>query len=584
MVCLAYLPALFAGFVWDDTGYLTSNDTLLSWGGLRRIWLDPKANSQYYPLVFTSWWIEYHLWGLHPLGYHLINVLLHAANAALLWSLLRKLEISAAWPAAALFALHPLHVESVAWATERKDVLSGFFALLTLLAWRRWTERGQAKDYTLSVLAFLLALLSKAAVCPLAILLCLGLWRRKPPPLIRRLRATIPFLALALGMGLLHVWVERKNVARGPDILKPAFGERILIPARALWFYLGKLLWPSTLTAVYPRWDIKATHGESVFYFFSLLAAWGIAWLIAYRGRKSLLVVMNIFVIMLAPALGLIWGGIYRLTFVADHFQYLAGISVTTLLAALWERAAKRFPLAPLPFRKCSMSALLFLLGALTWRQSAIYRDPETFWRANLAVNPQSWMSHNQLGLALIRKGSADPAREEFEESLRLNPDAPEPHFNLGELYGVTGRREEALAEFRQAVRLRPDEAPIHHKIALLLAAEGKSDEAIREAEEALTLKPDFADAHYSLGALWDRKGNPERAIQHYSEACRISPDLAQAHVNLGVLLAKRGDSDAAIEHFLAALKLRPDSQSARINLEKARAEKISAAKSHPSN
>ncbi len=582
IVFLAYMPALWSGFVWDDPSYITDNVSLRSWNGLWRIWFDPKANTQYYPLVFASWWIEYFFFGLRPFSYHFVNVLLHAGNSLLLWRVLLEMQIPGSWLAAAIFAVHPVHVESVAWATERKDALSGFFSLLAALLWNRFLNRGKERDYLSALALFVCALLSKAAVCPLpAVFAMTAWWKRKRIGRSDLLR-TIPFFLLSLGMGLLHVWVERRNMEPIRGELREGVIERILIAGRAVWFYFGKLLWPLPLTTIYRRWKIEPF--PLVRFLYPILTV-GVAltiWLSRRRWGRGLFLALAVFLAMAAPALGLLMGSFFRISFVADHFQYLASIGPTTLFAALWDRSMERVG-SRLRFPRTAANGILLLfLGALAWRQSATYRDAETFWRANLAVNPESWMSHNQLGLALVAQSKMGAAKEQFEEALRLNPDSFETHFNLGQVLNISGRNTGALAEFEQALRLYPDDPKILNKVAILHAKAGRADEAIREAEKVLSLQPNSPEAHFNLGSFWDLKGNADQAILHYSEALRLKPDLSQAHNDLGILLAKRGEMESAIEHFSLALKFNPDSRGARANLEKARAAKQSTLSSKP--
>jgi len=345
LAATAYAPALRGDFVWDDDDYVTDNPTLTNLDGLRRIWLEFGATPQYYPLVYTTFWIEYHIWQLHPFGYHLTNVLLHMVNALLLWAILRRLAVPGAWLAAAIFAVHPVHVESVAWITERKNVLSGAFYLSSMLLYLRFAGIGPDRPsgrrrwayFVLALLLFACALLSKSVTCTLPAALVLLLWWRR-----RRLRASdlwplIGWLVVGLLMALTTVWMERHHVGtRYIDwSLSPL--DRCLIAGRAVWFYAAKLLWPAKLTFFYPRWHIDA--GLWWQYLFPLAAVAVIAalWWLRSRLGKGPLVAVLLFVGTLTPALGFVDVYPMRFSFVADHFQYLASAGLIALGAAfLW--------------------------------------------------------------------------------------------------------------------------------------------------------------------------------------------------------------------------------------------------------
>ena len=260
---LAYQPAWHGGFIWDDDAYITNNELLTAPDGLRRIWFSLDSPSQYFPLVYTMFRFEHSWWGLSPTGYHVVNILLHIANALLLWSLLARLRVPGAWVAGAIFALHPVQVESVAWITERKNVLMGLFFLLTIRAWVEFVDE-QTKHrwffYVLALLLYALALFSKTTACTLPAALLLILWLQGRRINQRQLVQLVPFVVLALGMGLLTVWWERYHQGTHGPLFAISPPERLLIASRAIWFYLGKLFWPSNLTFIYPRWIVSPTH------------------------------------------------------------------------------------------------------------------------------------------------------------------------------------------------------------------------------------------------------------------------------------------------------------------------------------
>src|SRR5438874_6576497 len=334
---LAYRPAWNGGFLWDDDAYVTNNELLTAADGLRRIWFSFDSPSQYFPLVYTTFRFEHACWGLNPTGYHVVNILLHLANALLLWRLLERLRIPGACLAAAIFALHPVQVESVAWITERKNVLMGFFYLLTLLAWVKFVDERIKRPrfcYLLALLCYALALFSKTTACTLPAALLLILWLQKKPINATRLSQVVPFLIMGIGMGLLAVWWERYH--QGTRGMLFALGpiERLLIASRAVWFYLSKLIWPSNLTFIYPKWNISPAHPLDYAW---LLAGIGLCAVIHFVRRyvgRSVEVAAAFFVATLSPVLGFIMLYTFRYTFVADHYQYLACLRPIALASA----------------------------------------------------------------------------------------------------------------------------------------------------------------------------------------------------------------------------------------------------------
>src|SRR6476619_4637692 len=260
---LAYRPDWHGGFLWDEDAYIINNELLTAPHGWQRIWFSLDSPSQYFPLTYSTFRIEHALWGLNTTGYHWLNLLLYVGNALLVWAVLARLRVPGSWLAAAIFALHPVQVESVAWITERKNVLMGFFFLLTIRAWIEFVDK-QTKHrwffYVLALLLYALALFSKTTACTLPAALLLILWLQGRRINQRQLVQLFPFVVLALAMGLLTVWWERYHQGTHGPLFAISPPERLLIASRAIWFYLGKLFWPSNLTFIYPRWIVSPTH------------------------------------------------------------------------------------------------------------------------------------------------------------------------------------------------------------------------------------------------------------------------------------------------------------------------------------
>jgi tetratricopeptide (TPR) repeat protein len=467
--------------------------------------------------------VERSFWGFHPSGYHWVNILLHLANAFLVWALLARLKIPGAWLAAAIFALHPVQVESVAWISELKNVLMGFFFLLTLLFWVEYVDARSRPHRILYVAAlgfYLLALSAKATACTLPAALLLILWLKEKPIGRRAFVEITPFVVLALGIGLVAVWWEKYHQgARMLVSLGPV--ERLLIASRAVWFYLGKIFWPAKLTFIYPQWQIDTTNPIAYLGLVAVVAAVAI---ILYGRRffgRSVEVAALFFVATLGPLLGFIMLYTFRYTFVADHYQYLASIGPIALASAglmTLSRSGKSLQWSVV----ASGFVIVALLSLLTWRQSATYRDAETLWRSTIAKNSDCWMAYNNLGVVQFEKGKIEDAIEKYQQSLRLHPDYPEAHYNLGSA----------------------------------LLQKGDADEAIRQCEEALKIQPDEPDAHIVLGNAFMAKQDVDRAIAHYLQALHLRPDDSNAHYNLGTALKQKGDVERAAQEYEKALEL----------------------------
>src|SRR5438105_5317632 len=566
---LAYRPAWNGGFLWDDDAYVTNNELLTAPDGWRRIWFSFDSPSQYFPLVYTTFRIERALWGLNPAGYHVVNVLLHVANALLVWRLLARLKVPGAWLAGAIFALHPVQVESVAWITERKNVLMGFFFLLTLLTWVEFLDQQTTRRwrlYLLALLLYALALLSKTTACTLPAALLLIVWLQKRPINKQRLVQVVPFLVLGIAMGLLTVWWERYHQGTRGALFAIGPLERLLIASRATWFYLGKLFWPSNLTFIYPRWHITPS---SLFDYLPLLGIAGLCAAIYFTRRRfgrGLEVAMLFFGATLGPVLGFIMLYTFRYTFVADHYQYLASIGPIALVCAGVATVARSYN-QPRHLIFGTLACLIAALTALTWRQSAMYADIESLWRTTIVKNPDCWMAHNNLGTVLLQKGQVDDAMAHYQQTLQMAPDYADADYNLGNTLLQKGEIDAALTHYQKAVSVIPKDPDIQVGLGNALWQKGKAEEAIDHYRRALELRPYYFAAHYNLSTVLLQKGQIEEAIQHCRAALTVRPDLAPVHTNLAVALLANGEIADGIKQFEKTLQISPRSVPALNNL-----------------
>ena len=548
MSVAAYWPAMNAGFIWDDDDYVTENPLLHEPDGFERIWLSMDAPSQYFPLVYTAFRVEYGIWGLDPFGYHLINVLFHAANALLLWLLLRRLEIAGAWFAAGVFALHPVHVESVAWITERKNVMSLFFSLLSMLAWVRFVEPrpGAARRfYAFSLIWYVLALASKVTACTLPAAQLLLLWLRGHTIDRRRIAQVLPFLVLGVAMGLVITYWERHHIGTVGERFSIAPIESFLVATRAIWFYLGKLLWPTQLTFSYPKFAIDPS--DPLQYSWAIAGAILLAALWSWRytiGRAPLIAAL-FFVATLSPLLGFIPLFTFWYTYVADHYQYVASIGPIALVSAgATQLLRERTPLGKAGLGSAA-AIVLIVLGWLVWNQSRVYANEETLWRDTIAKNPSSWMAQTNLGRFMLREGRFEEAVEEYGRVFAIKPDAYRARIGRAGALVKLGREREAGADFEAALELKPDLYTAHQALGRLSWKRGARAKAIHHYQQMIVIEPQNPTGHLLLGRALESRRQFREALVQYREVLAIDPQHEDALRGIGRIEAALGNPSA---------------------------------------
>ena len=565
-VFLAYEPAWFGKPIWDDDRHMIPPG-FQSVTGLAHIWMQPGATQQYYPLAYTAFWMEHKLWGDSTLGYHLVNILMHAASALLVLGILQKLQVPGAWLAAGIFALHPVQVESVAWISELKNTLSGFFYLASALAYLTFDQTRSRKFFAAALGLFMLGLLSKTVIATLpAALLLIFWWKRGRLFWKRDVLPLVPFFLAGIGTGLFTAWFERKVIHAEGQAFDFSFIERILIAGRALWFYMGQLCWPAKLVFGYPRWDVSRGLWWQYLFPAAMLLLLAALWCVRRRWRGPLAGLL-FFTGTLFPALGFFNVYPFRYSFVADHFQYLASLGIITLASAgaalllsrwrLWGRAGGNLP--------CLM--LLAALAGLTWRQAGMYTDLETLWRTTLAKNPDCWLARNNLGTLLADKGQVDEAIQNFRKAIQINPDYPEAWYNLGNTLAAQGRFDEAIQDYRKAIQINPNSSDALSNLGLALTAQGRFDEALESQRKAIQINPNSSSALNNLALALADKGRFDEAIENYRKAIQINPNYCEALDNLGIVLVTQGRFDEAIESYRKAIQINPNYCEALDNL-----------------
>jgi Flp pilus assembly protein TadD len=555
----AFSPMLKGEFLWDDEFYVSANKVIQQSDGWREIWLNPMSTPQYYPVVFTSFWVEYHLWGLNPRGYLTVNLVLHIANSLLLWVLLEQLIGRGAFLAAMIFALHPMHVESVAMVAERKDVLATLFLLASAIAWLQFTVRSTWRSYTASLLLFAAAMLSKTAASPLPFAFLLLAWWREPQRVRRRAGQLVPFLAVATAASVMTLWRERVDLTT--DLLTQGFTfwDRCGLAAYNVWFYVRKLAWPADLALIYAPGDPRAHPVLNAFGIAGILAVLAATWALRRRIGRGPLVACAAFLLTLAPILGFVDFAYLRHSFVADHFVYVPSILLIALFAALvaqrtWSPRhpggepatapmAGRSPLAArlrvvLPhLQRGGAMVLVGVLAWATWHRCTAFASTEGIWLDTIAKNPRSWTAHANLGAILQKHGHLEEALSHYTAAIEAKPDYFEAYFNMGTLRLQQHRIMEAKSAFETAADLRPSDAGTQADLGHVYTLEGKYDEAERHVRAALRVRPNWPDAWVGLAFALERQGRRQEAAAAYQSALKIQPTHADARRRLQNLM-----------------------------------------------
>jgi protein O-mannosyl-transferase len=496
---IAYTPALRSGFVWDDAEYIRDNPLIKASDGLRRFWCTTEF-PDYYALSNTSFWLEWRLWGNNPAGYHAVNILLHAANALLIWILLQRLGIPAAWMTAVVFALHPINVMSVAWISERKNLLALLFTLLAALAFLRWDDAGKHRWYGLAIGTFALSLLSKTAVVMFPAVLLLFVWWRRDRVNWRQFIATIPFFALSLVMGLVTIWFERQHGIINEVVRAEGVLARLLGAAWAIWFYIGKTLWPVNLAVIYPRWQIDVGTVAAWIPLLALVAIVVACWKFRATWGRGVLFALGCFAAMLFPVLGFFNVAFMAYSFVADHWLYFSLTPIIALACTVAAKQAKCWNIES--SSRIVAPAVTVVLMFWTWQRTNIWRNEEMLWRDTLAKNPAAWMAHNNLGNTLLAQGHAEAAVAEYRETIRLKPDYGNAHYNLGIVCYQRRDYDEAVNQFGEAARLKPRSAEAHNNLGAALVNVGRTNDAVIEFELAAKLAPRWDEPRANLARL----------------------------------------------------------------------------------
>jgi protein O-mannosyl-transferase len=594
-VAVVYLPALRGDFVWDDFLLITGNPLLQNFSGLLEIWSGGRT-PDYFPLTNTVFWIEHHLFGANASGYHAVNILLQIANALLVWRLLKRLNIPGAWLAALIFGIHPVHVASVAWISELKNLLAMLFALLSVLCFLDSSSRdgplghptSSARpavtpyQYAASLVFFALALLSKTQVVflPFVLLLC-AWWRdreqagigraRRPgapnakgrwlgePSLPNNLIRTWPFFLLAIVLGLITIWFQNRGIGE-EEIVIGSLPRRFVNAAMAIWWYAGHLFAPVRLMAIYPSWQFDSPRVLEWLSLIALVAILAGLWHRRNRGTGGAFFAVACFIVALLPVLGLVRMAYVRSgTLVADHLQYFADVPLLALFCAgiafAWNQRQRATRIAT----GTIVALLVGAIGTYAFGRAEVYRNEETLWPDNLSKNPDAWQAHIMMAQRRFKQERYAEAAYHAGRAAELKPELADIHNQLGLAYCRLERFDEGITEYRKALQLKEAKpstassagvARIRANLANALAIT-----ANHLSESAPTI-PEEAKRRY------------DEAIRQYEEALKLDPQQPAIHRNLGMLLAQLGRYDEAILHLRATLQMVPNEPAARETLD----------------
>jgi tetratricopeptide (TPR) repeat protein len=575
----SHWQAIGGGFIWDDDAHVTKA-ALRSLDGLWAIWFKLGATQQYYPLVHSFFWLEHALWGDTASLYHVTNIILHTIVCLLIVAVLKRISIPGAWVAGFIFALHPVHVESVAWITEEKNTISAIFYLAAAYYYFKYDQIRDRKTYFIAIGIFVLALLSKTVTATLpAAFLVVFWWKRGKLSFKQDVVPLLPWFILGATGGYFTAWVERVFIgAQGADyqsavMLTPV--TRVLLAGHVIWFYLGKLIWPANLIFIYEHWTLSASNPLDYVYILGVIAL--IVYLLRiaikpWHGRepdtlsRAPLAGFLIFCGTLFPVLGFANVYPFMFSYVADHFQYLASLGIIVPVSAGLTLLIDRLQGDHKAMGSAIGGVLLALMGFLSWSQCSMYADGETLYRVTIERNPSCWMAHNNLGAILLGQGKSAEAQAQFEAALKIRERYPDAQSNECSVLIRSGRFQEALIHGEIALKLRVS-AENENNYAIALADLGRNSEAINHYLAALKIRPDYVEVLNNLGNAYMAVGKKNEALSCYQTAIKYAPNFPDPYSNIGLLYAGSGQGLEAIQAYEKAVSLNPNSAAFRGNL-----------------
>ena len=594
-VFAVYIQAFGGGFIWDDQIFIVENRFLLDLDGLWSIWFTTDMSSQYYPLASSIFWIERHIFGLNPVGYHALNITFHSLNALLVWTLCTRLNIRGAFVIALFFALHPVHVDSVAFVNELKNLVSALFYLFALLCFLSFEDTGKKHWYALTLIAFILALFSKTIAGTLPAALLILRWMRYRDINFNYITKLVPFFVISILFAFVTITQEIENTGVNIGL---SFFERVLVAGRGSLFYVLKLIYPANLSFIYTRMEPNTTNIYEWAYPLGVIAVFIVLLLFNRKLSRAPAAAVALFLVTIFPALGFVDINFFNFSYVADHFQYLASLSIIALIVAVACRLIEKLP-APTAYIAATVT--VSLLALLTWNRAGMSANHEALWRDTIKKNPASWVAHNSLGSILFARGSVKESIDEFQQSIRLNPGNEKARNNLGNALTEAGHFDKAITQYRVALSITPDNALTLTNLGINYTLQGNFDEAVINFERSIEINPYDSNAFYNyalaltrlardagaeraylkaielnpeetnsrnnLANIYMDKNNLERAERLYNEVVEIIPEHARALNNLGIIMSLKKEDEKALTYFERAVKAGADYDDAHFNM-----------------
>ncbi|MFC1498007.1 tetratricopeptide repeat protein [Verrucomicrobiota bacterium] len=600
------IPAVKAEFIWDDDTHVTSN-LITKQGGLYDSWFSRKQ-SNYWPVTWTFFWVQWKLWGMSPAGYHIVTVLLHGICAVLVWITLRKLRIPGAWLAALLFAIHPVNVETAAWITQQKNILSMFFGTLTVLLFLRFTDNKSYHCYFCSVIAFLVSLLAKTSTVTFPFVLILCVWWKYKKLTIKDAFICAPFFILSLILGLTEIWFQY-NRAMAVSIKSSVFSDRLAGAGHAIFFYLSKTVFPYKLCFVYPNRTFDGSFPSS--YIPLIIVTAGMLVLLYRRNSWGRPVVFGLgyFFLTIAPVLGFLNIYFMRYSWVSDHWQYVSIIGpIALIIGGLTTLVRRSSPV----IRRISLlaaAAAVILLGCQSFDRAKAFKSSEALWVDTLRKNPNAWIAYNNLAFIFIDQGRLNEANELLKNAITVNPEDRFIRLNLARVLEKKGKISEAMKHVEYVIRIDSEDLDAQYEKGRLLMGQGRFpdakkcfnktlksnpafmrayvglalvadkendlDQAVDVVQKALRINPGYAPAYHVLGDIMFDRGNMKQSLDYYLKTAEINPQYPDVHNDLGIVYAKIGELDQAVTRFKEALKIKPKDSKVRLNLDRALKEQM---------
>jgi tetratricopeptide (TPR) repeat protein len=548
-----YSPAYHGDWLWDDDQLLTANPVVQSGSlqGLGKLWFNPDG-ADFFPLSYTALWAQWPFFKNTPTGYHVTTIVLHVIGSLLLWALLHRMRVPGAWLSGLIFAIHPVAVESVAWVSETKNTLSLPLFLLSCLCWVVQDEEDEEREdgkrtwfYVLSMVFFLLAMLAKTSMVGLPVLLLLHAWWKRGTVTLQDVIRAAPFFLISLVLGIITIQYQHGRAIGAEKILVGGVASRIATAGMAILFYLAEIVWPVNLLPIYPRWEVDPPKAWQ-FLAWPVIAA-AAAWMWANRGTadrpgwgRNVLFGLGFFLLMVLPVLGFVTISYMRITWVADHFNYLPMVGVIALIGAAATRWYERSTASAQPLIIAGGAVALAACALLSFRYANAWASEDALWTHTLKTNHDAWQAHNRLGAKKFSRGDIEGGYYHFTQSTRLRPDLGETHNNLGSSLSAKGRLDEAIKEFAEACRLTPHVPAMRVNLANALFQAGRFAAASDAFQFLLEKEPNNAALINNYAVTLYRQGNKDEAVRQFRRALEINPTMKDAREGLAVALGEQ--------------------------------------------